>query len=477
MSERSVIVAVLVALAMVGLWQLTQTLTDRAAAEPAALLDFDPATVDGIEVAAAGRESVTIERVDILGTSRWMVRWNEGETALTWPADEGAVRAALRVLSTATIDERRNIGPVHGGTVTLTLADGTTRSLAFAESTLAGRVEVVASGTQERKGLTDAALFDAFIKTGILAWRDRRPLPGLAAGPAMLELTSPSGTLRLIRRQGRFTMLKPISAPVNAETATELSRSLASIAVERFIDTRAQADAEPDPDRFGWSAPLATIVTETAVRLSTGENASTKTVRQSMLVGKPTDAAGEEVFVRLEWTIIAGDAPPETLAGPVVAAMSTELLNNLTTRPEPYLGLRSVESLPAAVESLTLTSDARAVTITRNGSAWTAGRDALLPDESTQIDALIALLAETDAAGASIVKPEAVPVEKALTIRLAASDGSPPVDLYAFPVEHDLLIFKGPVARQYPDEQPLAKALTDLIDRIAPPATADEAKP
>ncbi len=473
MSERSVIAAVLLALVMVGLWQLTETLTATTAAEPAALLDFDPATVDGIEVAAAGREPVSIERVDILGSSRWMVRWTEGDSTLTWPADESAVRAALRVLSTATIDERKNIGPVNGGTLTITLAGGTTRSLAFAESTLAGRVEVVASGTQERTGLTDATLFDAFIRTGILAWRDRRPLPSLAAGPARVELVSPSGSLMLIRRQGRWTMLEPVEAPVNPETASELARSLSSMTVERFVDAQANANPGTNSDRFGFDTPLATIITETAVRLTTGETAKTRAVRQSMIVGKPTDAAGKEVFVRLEWVIINNDTPPgtpetpnQTLAGPVVAAMSTELLNNLTTRPEPYIGLRSLASLPAAIEALTLTSKGQTITITRNGPAWAAGRDALLPDESTRIDELITLLADTDAAGASMVEPEAVPVDKALTIRIATSDGSPPLTLHAFAVENDLLIFSGPLARQYPEKQPMAEALTNLIDRV-----------
>ena len=470
MSERSVIAAVLLALVMVGLWQLTQALTARAAAEPSALLDFDPATVDGIEVAAAGREPVSIERVDILGSSRWMVRWTEGDSTLTWPADESAVRAALRVLSTATIDERKNIGPVNGGTLTITLADGTTRSLAFAESTLAGRVEVVATGEGERTGLTDATLFDAFIRTGILAWRDRRPLPSLAAGPARVELVSPSGSLMLIRRQGRWTMLEPVEAPVNPETASELARSLSSMTVERFVDAQANANPGTNSDRFGFDTPLATIITETTVRLTTGETAKNRAVRQSMIVGKPTDAAGKEVFVRLEWVIITGDTPPDatdqTLAGPVVAAMSTELLNNLTTRPEPYIGLRSLASLPAAIEALTLTSKGQAVTITRNGPAWAAGRDALLPDESTRIDELITLLADTDAAGASMVEPEAVPVEEALTIRIATSDGSPPLTLHAFAVENDLLIFSGPLARQYPEKQPMAEALTNLIDRV-----------
>jgi hypothetical protein len=481
MSERSVIVAVVLALAMVGLWRLTETLTGKAAAEPAPLLDFDPAAVDGIEVAAAGRDTVIIERVDILGSARWMVRWNEGDDTLTWPADEGAVRAALRVLSTATIDERKNIGPVTGGTLTLRLTDGTSRTLAFAESTLAGRVEVVAAGEGERQGLTDATLFDAFIKTGILAWRDRRPLPSLAAGPARLELVSPSGTLMLIRRQGRWAMLEPVIAPVNPETASELTRSLASMTVDRFMDsgagTGAGAGSDADADRFGFDTPLATIITESALR--TADNADAETIVQSMIVGKPTDAAGTRVFVRLEWSITATGPPAtgQTLAGPIIAAISTQILNDLTTRPEPYIGLRSVASLHAAIESLTLTSKGRAITITRNGSAWAAGRDALLPDESTLIDELITLLAETDAAGASMVEPEAVPVDKALAIRLATSDGSPPLTLYAFAVDRDLLVFTGPLARQYPEGQPMAEALADLINRVAGPMTTDEPKP
>lgn len=469
MSERSVIVSVLVALIMVGLWKVTSVMTARTDEGPAPLLDFDPASVDRIEVRRGAEGPVVIERGEVLGSPRWMVRWARGEEPVSWPADEGAVRAGLRVLSTATIEERAHESPLDGGTLTLHLADGSTRTLRFGADPLAGRVEVEASTPSSRPslGLADAALFDAFVRTGLLAWRDGRALAPFSAGPARLELESPSGALALVRRQGRWQMLEPLVAAASPEAARELTNSLGSLTVDRL-----EGGADPADPAFGFAAPLATVTTETDYRVREGGEATGGTLRQRMLVGGPVDATGESVFVLLEWTRPNNDGPPSTVAGPVVGRVRTEGLNKLTTRPEPYIAPIAVTTLAASVEHLTLGGGARGVALSRIGSAWSTRDEALLPDETERIDALLTLLTEAESAAIRIVTPEDAASGGGITVRLAPGDGTPPIDVHIAREGERAVVVIGTIAREYPESGALAGALADLFDRIAPPQPA-----
>jgi len=464
MSERSVIVSVLIALAMVGLYRLTSVMTAETVEGPVPLLVFDQATVDRIEVARAGESPVVIERDEVLGSPRWMVRWTVDGRTVSWPADEGAVRAGLRVLSTATVDEREETNTLDGGTLTLTLADGSTRSVRFAADPLAGRVDVESAGPTTRRGLTDAGLFEAFIRTGLLAWRDGRAMLAFAAGPARVELESPTGALALVRRKGRWSMLEPVIAPVDPEAAGTLTGMLAGVVVDRI-----ESGADPADPALGFAQPLATVLTETDYRVRGEDETTGGTLRQRMLVGSPVDASGEQVFVLLDWTEPANDAPPTTVAGPIVARVKTASLNKLSTRPEPLISAVASTLIPAAVETVTLGLHDARTTIERDGKAWRTRSDMLLPDESATIDTLLTLLTEQSAEVVLVVKAEELEPGDSVFVRLS-STGTPPTDVRVYEDGEHALVVSGAIARQYANRKAVATALRELAARIGPSA-------
>lgn len=461
MSERSVIVSVLIALAMVGLYRLTSVMTADTVEGPVPLMAFDQAAVDRIEAERAGESPIVIERVEVLGSPRWMVRWTQDGRTVSWPADEGAVRAGLRVLSTATIDEREATDALDGGTVTLRLADGSTRSLRFAADPLAGRVDVESVGEATRRGLTDAGLFDAFIRSGLLAWRDGRAMLPFGAGPARVDLESPTGALAIARRRGRWFMLEPVAAAVDPEAAGALTGMLAGLVVDRI-----EPDADPADAAYGLTQPLATVITETDYRLSTGAETTGGTLRQTMRIGSPVDASGGQVYALLEWTRPTNDAPPTVVAGPIIVRIETALLNRLSTRPEPLVSPISMAAIPATVEHISLAAGDRQIAIERDGKAWRTRHDPLLPDESATIEALLALMTETKAEVVMAVKAEEVEVGDSVLVRLSTADGSPPTEVRVYVDGEHALVIDGSIARQYANRKALAAELAALVERV-----------
>ena len=471
MSERSVIVSVLIALAMVGLYRLTSVMTATTVEGPVPLMAFDQAAVDRIEVGRAGELPVVIERAEVLGSPRWMVRWIQDGRTVSWPADEGAVRAGLRILSTATVDERKETNALDGGTLTLTLADGSTRTLRFASEPLAGRVDVESLGESTRRGLTDSGLFDAFIRTGLLAWRDGRALLSFSAGPARVELESPTGALAIARRKGRWSMLEPVAASVDPDAAGTLLGMLAGVIVDRI-----ESGADPADPAFGFAAPLATVLTETDYRVRNDDETTGGTLRQRMLVGSPVDASGEQVFVLLDWTEPANDSPPTSVAGPVVARVKTESLNKLSTRPEPLVSPIAVSAIPAAVETIALSLHDLRATIERDGKGWRTRDDMLLPDETELVNTLLTLLAETRAEVVLAVKAEEVDTGDSVLMRLSTA-GAPPGEVRVYEDGEHTLVVSGAIARQYANRKALATALRELVERIGTPTEpADESE-
>ncbi len=475
MSERSVIVSVVLALVMVGVWRLSLINTRPTDTQPVALIDFDPAAVDRIEVSVTAsadvstESTIVIERAILFGSSRWMVRYEMNGETLSWPADEGRVRAGLRVLSTATMESRSNASDMTGGTLTLTMADTSTRVVSFGADPLAGRVEVAVNDGSERTGLTDAEIFEALIRTGLLAWRDPHALLTMNAGPSQIELESPSGTLSIVRRQGRWSMLEPIQSLVRTESARELAGHLAALSLDGFEPVshhNEPVDALANL-KYGFAQPLATIVTETDFRMRDGEAVQPGTLRQRMIVGSPTDATGQQVFVYLEWSRLTGDAPPETIAGPVVGRVATEVLNKLTTRPEPYIHPVILTSLPASIDRLTISDPRAALQIRRDGVPWRTDEQLLLPDETEFIQTLLKHLTESPADAITIVDADLIDRDAAIGLRVIANDGSTPVDLYLFQSNDNLLVAAGPIARQYPESGHLFAQLRALLDRAS----------
>lgn len=466
MSERSIIVSVLLALMMIGVWRLSVITGAPTDTTPVALLDFDPAAVDRIELTSplssgtSGEPSVVIERKQVFGSSRWMVRWEADGVPVAWPADEGRVRAGLRVLLTSVIEPRSDHTALTGGLLTLTMADGTTQSIRFGNDPLAGRIEVETTSNSAKRGLTDASLYEAFIRTGLLAWRDGHALLAFGAGPGHFDLQSPSGTLVMIRRQGRWSMLEPLQSLVRPEAAKELAGHLAALPIEGFDRLQGGEDTQR-----GFAQPLATIVAETDFRLREGDATEPGLLRQTMVVGRPTDATGQQVFVRLEWLRLTASSPPETIAGPIIGRVATEVLNKLTTRPEPYIDPHTLATLPASVERITIRSGTKKSVLERDARNWRDANEPLLPDENELIDTVLFLLIEGEADAITVIDDNGLNADAAVSLEIVTSDGSRPQTIFIFASDESLLAVIGPIARKYPHSGPLVAALNALVTR------------
>lgn len=415
MSERSVITAVTVALIMLGLWLGVDTLTRTTPPQPAPLLNFDPANVDRLETSSDDGRA-WVEREDWLGSGRWVIHWGQAGPAQTWPAEDTRVRAALRVLATSTIEPGEPPAQ-EGATLTLRTTDGSVHTVTFDDRPVGGRIAVrTTSKGVTITGLTDASLFDAFVKTGLLPWRDPSVIGLGSTGPSRVFVEAGNDAIAFARREGRWSLLEPIAVPADPDAAAEFLRVVSSLDADRFVES-----IDPSDDRTGLAQPLARVEAEFDVRLSTSEGPQSRMVRQSLTVGGATDLSGTSVYALVEWKRIQSTGPTETIVGPVVVALSTEALNKLSVRPEPFIAKASTLLLPASIQEITLATDSRSVRFERLRTAWAIKSETLLPVDTQTLNDLIALLAEKPADRVAVGEPAA---SDGLHVRLAARGGA-----------------------------------------------------
>jgi len=462
MSERSVIFSVATAVVLLLVW-IGIDLIGHQPDEPARmLLTLDPAEIERIELHAADGSLTRIAREDFLGLRRWMIRWGEGGTDQAWPADETRVRAGLRVLATTAVDPGMLDG-VFETTLTIHASDGSTQTIRFGDQPVAGRIGVIVdSGGQTTQGLTDATLYDAFVRTDLRTWRDMRPFAPPGVGPSAITLESQARSLSLGRRQGRWSVLEPVFVAADPDAASELAKTIASLRAERFFDSLAIDDAQ-----LGLTQPLAHVIVEHDVRALSNATETTLHVRQSMLVGQPTDLSGRSVYALVEWTVRPGLGDEQPLVGPTLLSVPTEALNRLTTRPDGYVSRTSLEMLAASIDRIRLSVGSKSVEIERRSAGWSRKTDPLVPADSELVDKFITLLTRRHAddvvvAEAEVDNPEALRIElmargdlKAAELRATAS-----VD------PAGMWIASGLVGRFYAGMSDLAAELISIVERL-----------
>lgn len=458
MSERSVVIAVGFALVMLGLWVGIDLWSRSPVAKPEPLLAFDPAQVERLEVEAGGRRS-WVERDTWFGSPLWILRWGQGGPEHSWPADESRVRAALRVLATTALEPGEALA-LPGATLTLRTLDGTAHTLQFSDRPIAGKIGVqVESGGKRISGLTDAALFDAFVRTGLAAWRDEHALLSPGVGPSRVFVTAGDSALSLARREGRWTLLEPLVVPAEPEPTNELVRNVSGLLAERFIDEMPMSD-----ERAGFGQPLARVEAEHDLRISRDSGPESLLVRQTLTVGGPTDLSGQSVYGLVEWTVTAADGSTRPLAGPVVVAVATESLNRLTTHPEPLVARTSTSAPPGSFQQVELTLDDQSVRLERFGAGWAFKSESLLPDDSGALESLSRLLAQRPADRVALGDaPEGVPL---LEVRLSGGGTTLRVHLFASGQPEGLWVQDGQVQRFHAQQGALASQLAAIVARL-----------
>lgn len=456
------IISVGLALLMLGVWLGVDLSMRRPTSEPIALLDFEPAAVDRIEV-TQDQSRAWIEREEWLGSTQWVIRWGRGGADQTWPADETRVRAALRVLATATLEPGQ--APVQsGGTLSLKTADEAVHSLGFDDRPIAGRIGVfVRSSGRETAGLTDAALFDAFVRTGLLAWRDERVLLSPGVGPSRVFIQAGTEALALARRDGRWTLLEPLISPAAPDAVGALMQTLAGLRAERFMEK-----LRADDDRTGLDRPLARIEAEHDLRVAAGNGFESKLVRQTLTIGGATDLSGTTVYGLVEWTLEDGSGVKQSLVGPVVVALSTERLNKLTTSPGPYVSKVSTILLPSSIQDVILSIGSRSVHLERLGTTWAIKSEQLFSGDAATISGMVELLCQKPAERVVVGLHTPGEDEGGVSVKLIARGGAGSAELIvrgssdpvgAWAVHDD-------VQRFYPGEGELAARLASLVEHL-----------
>lgn len=458
MSERSVLIAVGFALVMLGLWVGIDLLSRAPAAEPTPLLAFDPAQIERLEVESDGRRA-WVEREAWFGAPIWVVRWAQGGPEQSWPADESRVRAALRVLATTTL-ERGDKVETPSATLTLRSGDGKVHMVRFSDRPIAGKIGVqVESGGRQLSGLTDAGLFDAFVRTGLTAWRDPHAMLTPGVGPSRVFISAGDGSLALARREGRWTLLEPLVAPAEPEPTSELIKNVSGLLAERFIDEMVMSD-----ERVGFSRPLARVEAEHDLRIARDAGPESRLVRQVLTVGGATDLSGQSVYGLVEWTIKGADGATRALAGPAVVSVATESLNRLTTHPQPLISRTSTSALPGSFQQVELTLAGKRVRLERFGTGWAFRSESLLPGDSEAIESLCRLLAQR--AADQVALGDGSEAETSVEARLTGGGSAVQVQLRASVQPAGLWVHDGQVGRFHAQQGVLAGQLGSIVERL-----------
>ncbi|MBX3321828.1 MAG: DUF4340 domain-containing protein [Phycisphaeraceae bacterium] len=452
MSERSVIISVLIALLLLGAYLLVDHFRKPVAADPIALMTFDSAAVERIELVG----STAIQREEVLGSPRWMVHWTTpaGDKA-TWPADESRVRAGLRVLISAPIVPT-DLPIQRSASLRIVLMDGSSELIHFDQQPMAGRIVIEKEPDEGRpvRGYVDAAIFSAFVETGLGAWRSPAALAPFATGPSLIELSSGTGSLTLTRRDARWALAEPINVPADADASRSLALTLAGVEVLAFRDDLTRAD-----DRTGLDTPLATIITETEVRRGDGS-----LLRQSIVVGGATNLGGKSVFAELAWSLVEGNERARFLAGPVIAELATESLNALSTRVEPYVSRRGATFANNTVERIIIRQNTRSLALERSGLGWTTRQAALLPGDAAIVTTLLETLTVTTADQVRLTSALAT---DSMTVSLHMGIGPAAATFSIVPLTDPpgILALDGRVARGYATDANFLSSLSDLLAR------------
>ncbi len=451
-------IAVGFALVMLGLWVGIDLVSRTPAREPEPLLAFDPAQVDRLEVEDGGRRA-WLERDTWFGAPMWVVRWGQGGAEHSWPADESRVRAALRVLATTTLEPGENLDS-PGATLTLRTGNGTMHVVRFSDRAIAGKIGVqVDSGGKQVSGLVDSALFDAFVRTGLSAWRDMHALLSPGVGPSRVLISAGDGALALARREGRWTLFEPLIVPAEPEPTGELVKNVSGLLVERFIDEMPMSD-----ERAGFSQPLARVEAEHDLRIGREGGTESRLVRQVLTVGGPTDLSGQSVYGLVEWTVTGADGSTRALAGPMVVALPTESLNRLTTHPEPLIARTCTSASPGSFQQVELALGGKRLRLERFGSGWAVRSESALPDDAEALESLCRLVAQRPADKVTLGEvPEGV---APLEIRLGGGGAAVQVQLFATSQPPGLWVQEGPVQRFHSQQGGLAGRLSSIVERL-----------
>lgn len=410
---------------------------DTAPATPFA--SFDPLGLTEI-VAGPGPESKctlcdTAIRFDAtLGVWLYQQDPMTGDGATPrWPVDEGRVRGLGRLLADLARSPVIDAPGVTwtGPSLTVSSAGKTSR---FRVAKSLGGSTLVAEELPQQSGEIRLAVrrasgdWDALLARASLgAWRLGGPLVVQPANVTRVVVASADRRMILERRDGRWGLIEPVTAPAHPAKVGTLLEGLASASAERFADdTRETA--------LGIDQPSATIEVGSSMVQPDG---SRRTLTQTLRIGAPADANASTFFALSQAQHAASSTGPESLAwGPRPLVLSRQTIESLAKDASVYISPRCVQVPAADIGSISMERDGKPLgTLARPGGTtanrgWTwapaGGTDAnAVPAELAPLRELAGLLAEAQPAAVQLLAVEQARAEPIMRVTVRSQTDTP----------------------------------------------------
>jgi Domain of unknown function (DUF4340) len=412
MSKAGVIVALVMAVALavaaaIVLGPQTPTTTGGP------LLPVQPSQIVAIHVNTVAGRDQSIER-EIRGG--WVFVADDGGR---WPIDRTAIDNALRLL-VALNAEREGEGGDGGDDwkawpgFDVTLETNEVWRLRCEPTVIGGSrsVHVRPPDDEAFTARVEGEILTALIETGVGAWRIKRALPDVSPDTTRIRLESPSQTVQLVRRGGRWRLIEPVAVAADDAKAQMLLRYLAGVEVNRFVASDA------DRASLGLDDPISVAVLEREIVSGTQGNMVRKTERRRLVVGGAADVAASRFSAEVTRTLVGPDGTVEEKSSTIVE-VTAKSLGRIVSAPTPYVSRRVAEVAAANVGAITIRTLAGDVRFDKTIDGWfrrevdaeTAAtpprqpegdRTRVLIEGERRLAALLGQLCETDARSVGI---------------------------------------------------------------------------
>ncbi len=197
------------------------------------LFDVEAADVVTAEITVDG-ETIAFERDEGAG---WRFTRPLEAPAENFRVD-GLVRSVVEMQSsrTVTVDDPEDVGlATPRGTVTLGLRGGDTLTVEVGAVVPASSNMIVrVSGEPEAHVTSDFLWLD--LTRPVADWRRTAMFPAVAADIESLRVTGSEGSVELVREEGGFALIRPLSDRASASAADSFVRSIADLRARSFVD-------------------------------------------------------------------------------------------------------------------------------------------------------------------------------------------------------------------------------------------------